>query len=54
MSPRYFAKFTGSHDQNAGNWFHFSPKDYNSNSPELKLHFLKVRIYLTFKKIFKR
>jgi hypothetical protein len=54
MSPRYFAKFTGSTEQNAGNWYHFSPKDYKLDSPEQKMHFLKVRIYLTIKKIFSR
>jgi hypothetical protein len=54
MSPRYFAKFTGSHDQNAGNWFHFSPSDYKEHSPEQRLHSFKIRIYILIKKIFKR
>ena len=54
MSPRYFAKFTGNHDQNAGNWFHFTPTDYMSNSPEFKLHVLKLRILNFLKKPFTR
>lgn len=54
MSPRYFAKFTGSNEHNAGNWFHFTPTDYRSNSPEFKLHVLKLRIINFLKKPFTR
>jgi len=45
MSPRYFAKFTGSHPQNAGNWYHFAASDYKHGSPEEKIHSIKDKIY---------
>ena len=53
MSPRYFAKFTGNNDHNAGNWFHFTPSDYKKDSPEFKVHIFKIRVYLLIKKIFR-
>ena len=53
MSPRYFAKFTGSPDQNANNWFHFTPSGYRSGTPEHKIHLVKLRAYLIIKKIFR-
>ncbi len=54
MSPRYFAKFTGTEQHNAGNWFHFTPSDYKPESPEFKLHVLKIRIINFLKKPFTR
>lgn len=38
MSPRYFAKFTGSEMQNSMNWYHFTASNYDPGSPEEKIH----------------
>ena len=46
MSPRYFAKFTGSHDQNGGNWFHFTASNYDPGSPEEKIHNNKITTFI--------
>jgi len=53
MSPRYFAKFTGSHTQNAGNWYHFAANDYKQGSPEEKIHSIKDKIYNFYLKLIK-
>jgi hypothetical protein len=42
MSPRYFAKFTGTDYQNGANWFHFSPGNYKPGSPEEKISKWKI------------
>jgi hypothetical protein len=51
MSPRYFAKFTGSDFQNAGNWFHFTPSNYDPGTVEEKIH--NSRILTLIRKIFR-
>lgn len=42
MSPRYFAKFTGTPQENADQWFHFTPSAYAPGSYEYKIHSSKV------------
>ena len=37
MSPRYFAKFTGTPTEHANQWFHFTPSNYNPGSLEDKI-----------------
>jgi hypothetical protein len=41
MSPRYFAKFTGSAEQTSGNWYNFSGI-YAPGSPEEKISKWKI------------
>jgi len=53
MSPRYFAKFTGSHSQNAGNWYHFAASNYKQGSPEEKIHSIKDKIHNFYLKLIK-
>jgi hypothetical protein len=51
MSPRYFAKFTGSPSENASHWWHFTASNYDPGSPEFKIHNNK---FLTFvRKLFR-
>lgn len=38
MSPRYFAKFTGTPMENANQWYHFTASNYDPGSPEFKIH----------------
>ena len=52
MSPRYFAKFS-QHHKAEENWFHFTPKNYNPESYEFKLHIYKIRFYAALKKTFR-
>jgi hypothetical protein len=51
MSPRYFAKFTGSPLENANQWFHFSSSNYQPGSPEFKIHKSKSKILFFICKI---
>lgn len=51
MSPRYFAKFTGTPMENANQWFHFSSSNYPPNSPEFKIHKSKSKLLIIIKKI---
>jgi hypothetical protein len=51
MSPRYFAKFTGSYEHNAGNWYHFTPSQYDPGTYEEKIH--KSKALTLFRKIFR-
>jgi len=51
MSPRYFAKFTGTPMEHANQWFHFTPSNYQPGSYEYKINHSKFIIRL--KKIFR-
>lgn len=52
MSPRYFAKFS-QHPRAEDQWYHFTPKGYIDNSPEFKLHVLKLRLFMLIKRFFR-
>ena len=51
MSPRYFAKFTGTPMENANQWFHFSSSNYPPGSPEFKINKYKHKTLTIIKKI---
>ena len=51
MSPRYFAKFTGTPIEHANQWFHFTPSNYMPGSPEDHIHKSKSKLLIIIKKI---
>ncbi len=51
MSPRYFAKFTGTPMENANQWYHFTASNYDPGSFEYKIHRWKLTTIV--KKIFR-
>jgi len=51
MSPRYFAKFTGTPMENANQWFHFTPSNYEPGSYERKIYKYKYKTLTIIKKI---